>query len=499
MKQSLHLKIGQHLTMTPQLQQAIRLLQLSSLDLKQEIQEALYSNPLLEVSEEDEAQTQQINSQSDQPNQETIGTTSNEKRELSSEEQWSDEIPSELPVDADWDDIYSPSTAGQNTLNNSESRDLDTFQALSNDLFEHLEWQLNLTHFSDIDRHIGSAIIDAVGDDGFLSITIEEIWEGIQNEFTDSDTDIELNEAIAVLHRIQNFDPPGIAAHDLRECLLIQLHQLPEKTPFLTETKQLVDKYLTKIGERNFKYIERKTQYNQQILSAALELIQTLSPRPGELVQGNDTEYVVPDIRVFKTDNSWKVSLNKEITPNIRINSTYAKMVRRADNSDQNQFLRDNLQEAKTFLRSLEGRNDTLLRVSTAIIETQKEFLERGDEAMKPLILANIAEELELHESTVSRVTTQKFIATPQGVYELKHFFSSHVGTADGGQCSSTAIRAMIKSMIDKEDTDKPLSDSKLATKLDESGIKVARRTVAKYRESLNIPSSSERKRYKHT
>jgi RNA polymerase sigma-54 factor len=502
MKQSLQLKIGQHLTMTPQLQQAIRLLQLSSLDLHQEIQEALYSNPLLEAYEEDHIEPQQSNSQSEQPQREDADKTPKEEKDLNSQDQWSDEASSDLSIDTDWNNASTPLSAGQNSKNSKntgESGDLDSFQSPSNNLLDHLEWQLNLTHLSDIDRHIGTTIIDAIGGDGFLTLPIEEIWDGIRDEFADSDTDIELDEAVAVLHRIQNFDPSGVAAHDLRECVLIQLNQLPDNTAFLTETKQLVDKFLSKLAERDFKYIERKTNFTQTTLKAVLELIQTLSPKPGELFEADETEYVVPDVRVFKTANRWQVSLNKEITLNLRINNTYAQMIRRADNSKENQFLRDNLQDARTFLRSLEARNDTLLRVSSAIVETQKEFLEHGDEAMKPLILANIAEQLALHESTISRVTTQKFIDTPQGVYELKHFFSSYVSTTEGGQCSSTAIRAMIRKIIDKEDTNKPLSDNKLALMLDEVGIKVARRTVAKYREGLNIPSSSERKRYKHT
>lgn len=489
MKQSLQLKIGQHLAMTPQLQQAIKLLQLSSLDLQQEIQQALYENPLLELAEEDDHGA----SASDDPQDSSDTSTTS----VDSEDDWNNEIPNDLPVDANWDDIFQATAglSGSNTPINGEGRDFDSVQTVTESLQDHLLWQLNLSHLSDRDRIIGSNIIDGIGEDGFLKLPINEIWQGLQSEVDEEDP-VELDEVEAVLHRIQQFDPPGVGACSLRECLLIQLGQLPPDTPFLADARKLVNDHLDLIASRDYRQIERRTGMPTRDVESAVELIQRLSPCPGDAIQSSDIEYVVPDVRVSRKDECWQVSLNNDITPSIRINQSYAQLIRRADSSEQNRFLRDNLQEARTFLRSLESRNETLMRVATAIVESQQGFLEQGPEAMKPMVLADIADRLELHESTISRVTTQKYIDTPKGIYELKYFFSSHVSTASGGQCSSTAIRAMLKKMISEENPAKPLSDSKLATILEEKGIQVARRTVAKYRESLNIPSSSERKRY---
>lgn len=474
MRQSLQLKIGQQLTMTPQLQQAIRLLQLSSLDLHQEIQQALYSNPLLEMAEEFENTTDTLEQTAEDP--------------LTADREWEDApIPEELPVDAKWDDIYpaAPSPVQPGT----DNRDFESFHSVTESLRDHLHWQLNLTTMSPLDNLIATAIIDAIDDDGMLGTPIADIHEAFEG--------VELDEVMAVLHRVQQFDPPGVGGADLRECLLIQLGQFAPDTPCLAEAKQLVDRHLSLVAERDFNQLSRKTGFEPDDITAAIRLIQTLSPRPGEHIGSGDTEYVVPDVRVEKVNGSWLVTLNDDIAPRICINQQYAALVKRADHSDDNTFLRSQLQEARWFLRSLESRNETLLRVSSCIVEMQRGFLEKGPEAMRPMVLADIAERLELHESTISRVTTQKYIDTPQGVFELKYFFSSHVSTNSGGECSSTAIRAMLKKMIDTENPDKPLSDNRLATLFEERGIQVARRTAAKYREAMGIPTSSERKRFK--
>ena len=462
--------------MTPQLQQAIKLLQLSSLDLHQEIQQALYSNPLLELSDELE-QAEPVDSEpSEDP--------------LTAERSWDDDpIPDELPVDARWDDIYPTSTAA--TQSNGESRDFDSFHSVTESLQDHLRWQLNLTPMTDTDRYIAEAIIDAVTEEGFLESPATDLHEPMAAE------GIELDEVLAVLHRVQQFDPPGVAAHDLRECLLIQLRQFAADTPLLAEAVALVANHIELVAERDFVKLRKKTGYDQDTLVAAIHLIQTLNPKPGALISASDVEYVVPDARVQRVQGTWQVSLNGDVTPRISINQQYADLVRRADNSDDNTFLRTQLQEARWFLRSLESRNETLLRVAACIVEMQRGFLEQGPEAMRPMILADIAERLELHESTISRVTTQKYLDTPQGVFELKYFFSSHVSTNAGGECSSTAIRAMLKKMIAEETPGKPLSDNKIADLFDARGIQVARRTVAKYREAMGIPTSSERKRFK--
>ncbi len=476
MRQSLQLKMGQQLTMTPQLQQAIKLLQLSSLDLHQEIQQALYDNPLLELADELEQS-------------EAAPAPTNEER-FDNERRDEPAPPDDLPVDARWDDIYPANTPAQQQ-SGGESRDFDSFATVSDSLQDHLRWQLNLTPLSDTDRIIGETIIDSINAEGFLEAPPSELQASLAEYGVESD------EVMAVLHRLQQFDPPGVAATDLRDCLQIQLCQFADDTPAVQAARRLVADHLDLVASRDFSQLRRRTGLEQDELEQAVQLIQQLNPKPGEQVGGGDVEYVVPDVSVERMQGTWQVSLNAEIAPRICINQQYADLVRRADNSDDNTFLRNQLQEARWFLRSLESRNETLLRVATCIVEMQRGFLERGPEAMRPMILADVAERLELHESTISRVTTQKFMDTPQGVYELKFFFSSHVSTNSGGECSSTAIRAMIRKMISEENPRKPLSDNKLAALFDEKGIQVARRTVAKYREAIGIPTSSERKRFK--
>lgn len=531
MKQGLQLRVGQHLSMTPQLQQAIKLLQLSSLDLQQEIQQTLCSNPLLELADElDRDNPEQGDDNNDdlagenvdplaarddnfnQAPDHTGATDPNESStdpddppDYSSEHLGEDRdqnIPDELPVDARWDDIYqppAPTTASSGPA--TDSADFESYHSVTETLQDHLRWQLNLTEMSDTDRDIAETVIDAIDEDGFLSLTVEEIWEGIrqQKPLAGHDESIEFDEVVAVLHRIQQFDPAGVGAEDLRDCLLIQLGQFADDTPHLETAVSLSERYLPQIANREYPLLCRELALEPETLRAAIQLIQSLSPRPGDHIRREDTAYIVPDARVQREDGRWLVTLNDETTPKLCINQQYASYVKRGDNSPDNQFLRENLQEARWFLRSLESRNETLLRVTLCIVDMQKDFLERGPEAMKPMVLSDIAERLELHESTISRVTTQKYLDTPQGIYELKYFFSSHVNTEGGGECSSTAIRAMIKKIILGEPAEKPLSDSKLTALLQDRGIQVARRTVAKYRESLGIPSSSDRKRFKRS
>lgn len=300
---------------------------------------------------------------------------------------------------------------------------------------------------------------------------------------------------MAVLHRLQQFDPPGVASRDLAECLLLQLRQQPNTLPSYDVAMNLVQHYLPLLGARDFKQLMRKLRVKESELQDAIRIIQSLNPRPGEHIGEDTTEYVVPDVFVKKENNRWVVQLNPDIAPKLRINSDYASLVRRADSSNDNTFLRDNLQEARWFIKSLQSRNETLLKVATCIVERQQGFLDHGPEAMKPMVLHDVAEMVEMHESTISRVTTQKYMHTPQGIFELKYFFSSHVSTESGGECSSTAIRAIIKKLVAAENPRKPLSDSKITALLEEQGIQVARRTIAKYRESLGIAPSNERKR----
>ena len=493
MKASLQLKMGQHLTMTPQLQQAIRLLQLSSLELQQEIQQALESNPLLELDEEQEGASAELQDNTDADN---FDSKYDDKIELDSSQDNSgietsdaltqDSMPDELPVDTTWDEVY---TASPNSSSGAMRDDDMPFQGeTSEGLYEHLEWQKNLTPFSDNDLAIATAIIDAIDERGYLTQTCEDILEAM------GDPEIELDEVEAVLKRVQHFDPIGIAARDLSECLTIQLAQYSDDTPHISNARMLIKEHLDLIAGRDFRLLMRKTKLKEDDLRDAIALIQTLNPRPGLAITASRDEYVIPDVTVTKKKGRWVVELNPDSMPKINVNQQYAAMARSTKSQADGQFIRGHLQEAKWFLKSLESRNETLLKVTNCIVDFQQGFFEFGEEAMKPMVLNDIAEAVEMHESTISRVTTQKYMHTPRGIFELKYFFSSHVGTDDGGECSSTAIRAFIKKLVAAENQKKPLSDSKMAQLLAEQGIKVARRTIAKYREAMLIPPSNQRK-----
>lgn len=501
MKQTLQLKLGQHLTMTPQLQQAIRLLQLSTLELQSEIQEALDSNPMLEITEEGGSETSSDANNSDNKNTESheASASSNESdapevidtqdRAVDKQEQ---EIPNELPTDSDWDDTYdsySETFTASTRNNDGEMSGFEQVDSSSQSLQDHLQWQLNLSNCSDIDRVIGATIIDAIGDDGYLSVSLEEIHQSLVEQ-----EEIELDEVEAVLHRVQDFDPPGIASRDLRECMLIQLSYYDNETPWLAEAKVLIGDHFDALAKREYPLIMRRMKLSETDMQTVILLVQSLNPRPGSHITEDQPEYIVPDVFVKKVKDQWRVELNPDITPKIGINSMYAKMAHRNTSKDA-AFLKNNLQEARWFIKSLMSRNDTLLKVATTIVDKQRAFFDYGEEAMKPMVMHDIAEIVEMHESTISRVTTKKYMHTPRGIFELKYFFSSHVATASGGECSATAIRAILKKLIAAEIPNKPLSDNKLATLLSDQGINVARRTIAKYREAMSIAPSNERKR----
>ena len=502
MKLSLQLKLGQQLTMTPQLQQAIKLLQLSTIDLQQEIHQALESNPMLEMVEDgdeasDSSRLNEPNTDSTKEEQPSYSETANESGKDGSEEgnsDWAETIPGDLAVDTNWEDVYQTTYTTGGGAPDSESMDFDSRNAESETLQDHLFWQLNLTPMTDNDKEIGYSIIEAIDANGMLTTDVESIHAGL-----DPELEIELDEVLAVLHRIQHFDPVGVGYRDLSECLLIQLNQFDEEeiAEDIANAKTIVKEHLSLLGSRDYSQVMRRTRLKEPELKRAIAIIESLDPRPGSDIAPPSTTYVVPDVIVTKNPETgqWKVELNPDIAPKLRINANYAAMVKRADTSDVNTYLRDNLQEARWFLKSLQSRNETLMKVATRIVEHQRDFLEHGEEAMKPLVLHDIAEMVDMHESTISRVTTQKYMHTPRGIFELKYFFSSHVSTAGGGECSSTAIRAIIKKLIAAENARKPLSDSKITQILEEQGINVARRTIAKYRESLSIPPSNERKR----
>lgn len=481
MKHSINLKLGQHLSMTPQLQQAIRLLQMSTLDLQQEIQQALESNMMLEVDEE-EAGFQQI----ELPSEKKIENTDN----VTSEGSQSD-IPDDLPIDSTWEDVYEDDYESSGNSPSAEPVEFETQRSNASTLIDHLVWQLELTPFSDRDHGIALGVIDSINEEGYLMSSLEDIHQGLCEQIEDLDYD----EVKAVLHRVQNFDPSGIAAIDLQDCLRIQLSQLPENTPYRKDALSLVTHHLDLLANHDKTSLMRHLSITSDQLDKIVALIRSLDPKPGLQIQQSESEYVIPDVYVTKRNNTWQVQLNPEIAPKLRINSEYSALIKRADESKDNQCLKEHYQEAKWFIKSLQGRNDTLIRVARSIVAKQTDFLDHGAIAMKPMVLKDIAEELELHESTISRVTTHKYMHTPNGIVEFKYFFSSHVSTEEGGECSSTAIRAFIKELVGNENPAKPLSDSKIADLLKEKGINVARRTIAKYREAMFISSSSERKR----
>ncbi|MCW7549475.1 RNA polymerase factor sigma-54 [Photorhabdus sp. P32] len=477
MKQSLQLRFSQQLAMTPQLQQAIRLLQLSTLELQQEIQQALEMNPLLEQDEDH----QEIGNQ-ELPDNETEAMDTLDALQQK-------DMPDELPLDASWDEIYTAGTpSGTRSDYNDDELPLyqgETVQTLQ----DYLMWQAELTPFTETDAAIATSIIDAVDDTGYLTVPLEDILASIGHD------QLTLAEVEAVLKQIQHFDPIGVAARDLKDCLLVQLSMFPPETPYLKEAKLIVCEHLELLGHRDFRNLTRLSCLKEDELKEVINLIQSLEPKPGLAINTSESEYVIPDVLVRKESEHWQVELNTDSIPRLHINQHYAELGQHTRNESDGQFIRNNLQEAKWLIKSLESRNDTLLKVARCIVEQQQEFFEHGEEHMKPMVLADIAFQVDMHESTISRVTTQKFLHSSRGIFELKYFFSSHVNTESGGEASSTAIRALVKKLVAAENPAKPLSDSKLTSMIADQGIMIARRTVAKYRESLSIPPSNQRKR----
>lgn len=495
MKPSLQLRIGQQLTMTPQLQQAIRLLQLSTLDLQQEIQDALDANPMLETAddandtpaESDTAQAETASSDEQSEQAEAQDAVTDNSQLETDQVLQQESLSEELPVDTTWDDLYSAAPVASSGPA-IDGDDMPFQGETSDSLQDHLLWQLQLTPMSETDYAIATAILDGIEPSGYLKISAEDVLESLNRD------DVELDEVEAVLKRIQLFDPIGVASRSVQECMLVQLNQFDKQTPWLDEAFLLVNQHMDLLGNRDFRTLMRKTKLKEPELRETMRLIQSLNPRPGSVIDISDEQYVIPDVSVKKKQGRWVVELNPDAVPRLRVNAQYAALSKQVKSSSDSQFIRSHMQEAKWFIKSLESRNDTLMKVANCIVEKQAGFLEHGDEAMKPMVLNDVATEVGMHESTISRVTTQKFMHTPRGIFELKFFFSSHVSTENGGECSSTAIRALIKKLVAAENPAKPLSDSKMADLLAEQGIKVARRTIAKYREALLIPPSNQRK-----
>ena len=458
LKPSLQLKLGQSLAMTPQLQQAIRLLQLPVLDLNAEIQEALEENIMLEM--EDLPDVPQ-----------TSNETTAEVETIRAEDSWQSSREQQVQ-DGGW---------------NGEGRPNSDFADESGEtLREHLLWQLEMESFSPRQVLIGEAIIDSISDDGYLSIKLDEVAS-----YIDQEPSVSLAEVEETLTKIQRFDPIGIAARSIPECLTLQLRQLDPATPGLALAIELAESKLDQVANREYGELRRSLRTSEEDLHNALALVRGCNPKPGLAVSPAAAEYVIPDVFVRKVDNRWQVEISPSGVPRLSVNQEYARMLR---GSGDHAVLRTQLQEARWLIRSLEIRNETLTKVATSIVTRQTDFLEHGDEAMKPMVLRDIAEEIGMHESTISRVTTNKYMHTPRGVFEFKYFFSSHLSSSTGEDQSSTSVRAKIRKLIGAENPAKPLSDSKIAKILADEGISVARRTVAKYREAMNIASSSDRR-----
>ena len=481
MKLSVGLKVANSLSLTPQLQQAIKLLQLSALELEQEIQLQLDSNPLLEKVEEQSS----IESLSNLQEQEM------EKKDLTNELN-ANHLPDELPVDTDWDDVYTHQSTNLGTPDYEERE--DHRQGVLN-LKDHMLEQINLLHFSQVEQLIAYCIIDSLDEKGFLEGDVTEITQSVQHllDSMDYDEQVEEDEVLVVLKHIQRLEPVGVASRHLAECLSLQLESLAEDTLYRQEALVLLKYYELLIANELPKLL-KQTGLNAEQLKCAVDLLKTLKPHPGVEFEHRDMDYQIPDVVVTKKNHHWSVQLNPDVLPKLKINPYYSNMIRRSDQSVENQYLKNQMFEAKNFIKSVEERHKTLLKVATCIVAHQRAFFEIGAEGMKPLVLREVAEEVDLHESTVSRVTTNKYMLTPRGLFELKYFFSSSVNTTSGGEASSTAIRAKIKMLVAEENPRKPLSDNAIAVLLKEDGIDVARRTVAKYRESLHIPASSDRK-----
>jgi len=487
MKQTLQIRLGQQLAMTPQLQQAIRLLQLPAAELNLEIREALESNLMLETEEEAEPDLLSGDAE-DRPD---TGLHEPSEATLGSDAPDATRLGEAIPIDERWEDYTSPSSSagadrdrGVDPLENRASPDAS--------LQDHLLWQLELSGLSERDRRIGTVIIDAIADNGYLTETPEDLLAALPDELAAEADDIQ-----AVLTFIQHLDPVGVGAQDARDALAIQLAALPDDTPHRTAALALINDHLEQLGQGPGQHpgLRRQLGIDQPDLEAAIALIQTLDPHPGSGFGDTRTEYIVPDCIVRRVNGGWEVEVNPDASPRLRVNDYYASLVRRGGTGAENHLMRQHLQEARWLIKSLRSRNETLQKVAECIVERQQGFLEHGEEAMQPLVLREVAEAIDMHESTVSRITTQKYMRTPQGTHEFKYFFSSHVQTMDGGECSATAIRARIRRLVAAETPARPLSDSRLAEILGDEGINVARRTVAKYREVMGIASSTDRKR----
>jgi RNA polymerase sigma-54 factor len=477
MKQSLQLKFSQHLTLTPQLQQSIRLLQLSTQELNQELETLLQENPLLERADKNESGL-------DNPDGFVPFNTPQET---------SAPVQNENPQQGELGEDYFESTNSSRWEENSAGSDDDTDYSFQESvpitLREHLRDQIKLMHSSQRDQTLAMLLVDAINDDGYLEQSLEDLAAMLTE-----DSDVDPMELQTALRLIQHLDPPGVGARNLAECLSLQLQAMPAETPYRALAISVAEQHLPVLASRDYARLRRLLHCDDATLRMVQQLVTQLNPRPGAAFSKISSDhYIQHEIIVKKVKGIWVASLNDEVVPKLRINQLYANILKRNRDSSS-QYLMSQMQEAKWMIKNIQQRFSTILRVSQAIVDRQRNFIEHGEIAMRPLVLREIADELELHESTISRVTTRKYMLTPRGVYELKYFFGSHVATESGGACSATAIRALIKQMIGEENSKKPLSDNQITDVLSKQGIVVARRTIAKYRESLQIPAANQRK-----
>lgn len=476
--QTLQLRLTQKLSLAPQLQQAIRLLQLNRIELRDYIQEALDSNPLLERGDAEAADSGEydLSLSGNEPEARDRDDAGTESRE---DESWE----SALSLDEPW-----PERSGAETFNDEPQLADRTEDSLR----DHLLWQINLSYFNPVDAAIAAAIVYGLDDEGFLRDSIEDIRAGLAPELL-----VEEDEVLAVLHRIQRMEPVGVASRNPGECIRVQLSVLPAATAGRDLALRLARDYLDLVAQHDLDDLRRHTGATPEALVEAMQLIQSLEPRPGSRYDNRRDEYIVPDVYVTRVNDRWRVTLNPDNDPGLRLNRFYIDLLRKSGGKDA-EYLKGRLQEARWLLSSLEMRNRTLMNVAQSIVERQQDFLADGEIAMQPLVLREIAEEVGVHESTVSRATTKKYMLTPRGIYELKYFFSSHVATENGGMISATAVKARLQILLEKETESCVLSDQDLSDLLRQTGILAARRTVAKYRESLGIGSSAERRREYH-
>jgi RNA polymerase sigma-54 factor len=477
MKHSLQLKLSQHLTLTPQLQQSIRLLQLSTVELNQELERYLAENPLLERSDlgpPDQAAAPPANGAQSAPEAAPEGE---ERREESSN----------LADEHGFADEHAPT--GSSRREDDDRDDFTQFAAAEPTLQEHLLQQISLTGLTPRDKLIAEFVVGHLDGDGYLKQELEELRESALAAMSD----VEIEELQIALRHVQNLEPTGVGARDVAECLELQLKAMPEPTPHRDIALRLVGQHLDVLAARDFNRLKRLLGVTEDELREVRALILTLDPKPGRNFGSGDVRYVVPDVVVRKVSGRWGASLNRDAMPRLRINKMYADILQ-ASRENGGKHLAGQLQEARWLIKNVQQRFDTILRVTQAIVDRQKNFFEHGEVAMRPLVLREIADAVGLHESTISRVTTQKYMLTPRGIFELKYFFGSHVSTDTGGACSATAIRALIKQLVAAEDCRKPLSDHRISDILGQQGIQVARRTVAKYREAMHIQPANLRK-----